>query len=506
MPRFEYQTHLPFSRHDVFDWYSRPGTLVRLHPPFAGRVLQEPDEGLTEGSESTLGINLPGLWGTALAAAAEMAGQALPIPLRGWLRWQARHTGYEPDRRLDDEMLSGPAASWQHQREFTDDGAGAVLHETVDYRLPLLDRLPSAVADPAARRFEAELRRIFDFRARQTSMDLAFHQGYGRLASQQAAGQDDAPDKAGVVALSGASGMIGRQVRALLGGAGVEVRRLVRAAPDDVAASAGEIAWDPSAGRLDPSALEDVDVVIHLAGHPLAARFTEDHKKKVLASRVQGTELIAETLAQLEKADGRGRALVSGSAIGFYGARPMDREHDDELLTEEHPPGRDFLADVCRRWEAATRPAEEAGVRVVTIRTGLVQSPAGGVLAQMLPLFAIGAGGPLGQEQWQSWIGLDDITGLIVHAAFTPSVEGPVNAAAPNPVTARQYARTLAAVMHRPAAIPVPSFGPALLLGAEGARQLAQADQRVSAERAIFHGYGFRHTQLDAALRHLLGR
>lgn len=506
MPRFQYQTHLPFSRHDVFDWYSRPGALVRLHPPFAGRVVQEPAAGLAEGSESTLGINMPGLWGTALAAAAETAGQVLPVPLRGWLRWRARHTRYRPDRGLDDEMLSGPASSWHHRREFEDDGAGALLRETVDYELPLLDRLPTTIAERAVHRFEAELRRIFDFRARQTSMDLAFHQGYGRLSSQGEPNQGGAPEKVGVVAVSGASGMIGRQVCALLGGAGVEVRRLVRGTPDDVDASAGEIAWDPSAARMDPSELESVDVVIHLAGHPLAARFTAEHKRKVLASRVQGTELIAEALAQLEKADGRGRALVSGSAIGFYGATPEDREHDDELLTEQHPPGSDFLADVCRRWEAATGPAEQADIRVATIRTGLVQSPLGGVLGQMLPLFAVGAGGPLGDEQWQSWIGLDDIAGLIVHAAFTSSVEGPVNAVAPNPVTARQYARTLAAVMRRPAAIPVPSFGPALLLGGEGARQLAQADQRVSAEKIESHGYGFRHTELDAALRHLLGR
>ncbi|WP_120004100.1 TIGR01777 family oxidoreductase [Nesterenkonia muleiensis] len=505
MPVLSYESHLPFAREDVFSWYERPGALVRLHPPFAGRVVDEPTDGLKPGSESTLGINLPGLLGTSLSAIADLLGNATSLPLRSWVRWRARHTDYQPGRSMTDEMLSGPAKSWRHERHFEDDGAGTVLRETLTYQLPVTGRLPGAGQDVIHRQFETELRRIFDFRTRQTTADLAFHQSHHGLDSQQK-GSGTAAAGLGVVAVSGASGMIGRQVCALLGGAGIEVRTLVRSTSGAADSARGKISWDPDAGRLDPADLREVDAVIHLAGHPLMGRFTDKHKKAVLDSRVEGTTLIAEALAALEREDSRGRALVSGSAIGFYGASAEHREHGHQILTEEHGPGTDFLADVCRQWEEATSPAQEAGVRTALIRTGIVQSPLGGVLAQMLPLFAVGAGGPLGDDQYQSWISIDDIASLIVHLALSPGAEGPVNGVAPEPVTAKEYARTLAAVLRRPSAIPVPAFGPQLLLGKQGAKELAQADQRVSAEKALGAGYAFRHPALPEALHHLLGR
>lgn len=503
MPVLSYESHLPFARENVFSWYERPGALVRLHPPFAGRVLEEPTDGLSPGSESVLGINLPGLLGTSLSSATDLLGGLTSLPLRGWARWRARHTDYQPDERITDEMVSGPAKSWRHERRFEDDGAGTLLRETITYQLPAAGRLPDSGQKLIQRQFEAAMRRIVDFRTRQSTADLAFHQSHHSLATQRT-GSDAAAGRPGVVAVSGASGMIGQQVCALLGGAGIEVRPMVRDRAADPAPD--QISWDPAAGRLDPEDLREVDAVIHLAGHPLFGRFTQKHKKAVLESRVQGTALIAETLAELEEGDTRGRALISGSAIGFYGARPENREHQQETLTEELEAGTDFLADVCRQWEEAASPAQKAGVRTVLVRTGIVQSPLGGVLAQMLPLFAAGAGGPLGDDQHQSWISVDDIAALIVHLALTPEAEGPFNAAAPEPVTAKEYARTLAAVLRRPAAIPVPSFGPQLLLGKQGAEELALADQQVSAEKALETGYAFRHPRLQDALHHLLGR
>lgn len=505
MPVFQHQSYLPFSREDVFAWYARPGALTRLHPPFAGRVVHEPSNGLEEGSQSTLGINLPGVWGTSLTALSGLLGSKLHVPLRTWLTWQAQHADFTPGRGFADDMVSGPVAEWRHERQFSDEGAGTMLSEQVHYRLPLPKRTPSAVSAAATSRFEAELRRIFDYRARQTAEELAFHQSLGTLESLSSSANPQSGSIVRVAAVSGASGLIGRQVCALLGGAGIEVRPMVRRSSADSEPGKRVILWDPAADVLDPSDFEEVDVVIHLAGHPLAGRFTEDHKQKVRSSRVQGTDLIARALASAESLDSRGRALISGSAVGFYGATPEDRTHHQELLTEDLPAGTDFLADVCREWEQATAPAHRAGVRVAMIRTGVVQTPAGGVLQQMLPLFAVGLGGPLGAEQWQSWISIDDIASLIVHAALESSVEGPVNGAAPHPVTAGQYARTLGDVLHRPAAIPVPSFGPKLLLGQEGARELAMADQRASAERAQSSGYGFRHATLETALRHVLG-
>ncbi|GAA1137494.1 TIGR01777 family oxidoreductase [Nesterenkonia lutea] len=505
MPIFEYETHLPFSREDVFDWYSRPGALVRLHPPFAGRVIEEPSNGLQDGSESVLGINLPSLFGTTLAGLVDMAGSASSLPMRGYTKWRSRHTDFQAGRGFSDEMVSGPAKSWRHDRSFQDDGTSMVLREKVTYELPLVDRLPASVQKRVAHQFEAELNRIFAYRARQSSDDLAFHQAHGRLASQQTLDPSHVPDAAPVkvVAVSGASGLIGRQVCALLGGAGIEVRRMVRGSAADQ--QAGEIAWDPSAGRLDPEALREADAVIHLAGHPLASRFTEEHKKKVLDSRVEGTALIAQTLASLESADQRGRVLISGSAIGYYGATPEDRPIRSAILTEDSPAGTDFLAEVCQKWEQAAAPAQKVGVRTAMIRTGIVQTPAGGALSQLLPLYTIGAGGPLGDKEWQSWISIDDIAGLIVHLVLNPHAQGPVNGVGPEPVTAKQYSKTLASVMRRPSAIPVPSFGPKFVLGEQGAKEIVGADQQVSGVKAQSLGYAFRHHTLQEALEHVLG-
>ncbi|MBE1514126.1 TIGR01777 family oxidoreductase [Nesterenkonia halotolerans] len=504
MPIFEYETHLPFSREDVFDWYSRPGALVRLHPPFAGRVIEEPSNGLKDGSESVLGINLPSIFGTTLAAVADIAGSATPLPVRGYTKWRARHTDFRPGRGFADEMISGPAKSWRHDRSFEDDGTSMVLREKVTYELPVVGKLPSAVQKLVSRQFEAELTRIFAFRGRQSSDDLAFHQAHGRLASQLALDPHHVPGAAPVkvVAVSGATGLIGRQVCALLGGAGIEVRRMVRGSADP---QAGEIAWDPDAGTLDPESLREVDAVIHLAGHPLASRFTEEHKKKVLDSRVEGTALIATTLASLESADQRGRVLISGSAIGYYGATPADRSGISGPLTEDSPAGSDFLAEVCEKWEESTAPAKNAGVRTAMIRTGIVQTPAGGALSQLLPLYTVGAGGPLGDKEWQSWISIDDIAAMIVHLVFNPEAEGPVNGVGPEPVTAKQYSKILASVMRRPSAIPVPAFGPKLVLGEQGAKEIVGADQQVSAEKAQTLGYAFRHHTLKEALEHVLG-
>ncbi|WP_146340268.1 TIGR01777 family oxidoreductase [Nesterenkonia sp. NBAIMH1] len=505
MPVFEYRSYLPFPREDVFDWYSRPGALVRLHPPFSGRVVSEPSNGLQDGSESTLGINLPGLLGTSLTAGAGLVSAQTHLPLRTWMQWDARHSDYVPGEGFSDDIVSGPISEWHHEREFADDGEGTRLTEKVHYELPLVSRAPAALAGIADSRFEAEMRRIFEYRERQTAEELAFHQALGTLTSSE-----NSPSVR-VVAVSGASGMIGKHVCAILGGAGIEVRPMVRSSGATSRTSTDSsgrrtIPWDPKAQTLDPANLEDVDVVIHLAGHPLAARFTASHKRKVRASRVDGTDLIARTLARLEASDHRGRALVNGSAVGFYGATPHDRAHHQEILTEDLPAGTDFLADVCRQWEKATAPARDAGVRVSMIRTGIVQTPAGGVLQQMLPLFAVGLGGPLGSEQWQSWISIDDIASMIVHAALKPTVEGPLNGTAPHPVRAKEYAKELAAVLRRPAAVPVPGFGPKLLLGRQGAREVAMADQRASAEHVLSSGFGFRHPTLDSALRHVLGR
>ncbi|MBO0731376.1 MAG: TIGR01777 family oxidoreductase, partial [Acidimicrobiaceae bacterium] len=245
--------------------------------------------------------------------------------------------------------------------------------------------------------------------------------------------------------------------------------------------------------------LDGVDGVVHLAGAPIAGRFTAGHKQAVRDSRVGPTGRLARLLAQTA---GGPRVLVCASAIGYYGP-----DRGEEVLEEESGRGEGLLADLVADWEAATRPAGAAGVRVVNVRTGLVQSPRGGVLRLLRPLFLAGMGGRLGAgQQWWSWIDIDDVTDIYARALIDDALEGPVNAVAAQPVQNREYTATLARVLRRPALVPVPAFGPQVLLGPEGAREFAHASQRVRPARLIAAGHTFRRPTLEACLRHQLGR
>lgn len=487
MPVFRYETHLPHPRAEVFRWFSRPGALVRLTPSFFGTILAEPSDGINPGSTAAMGVGAPGGLGMWLGSAAGSVRGMVPV-LPKWvrpeIRWNALHTELVPGVSFTDVMDSGPLASSSHKHTFSDGEPGTtVMLDEMDYELPPLVR-----GEWAHRAMEAELGRMFAFRERALHGDLAFHAGH--------AGEPV------TIAVSGASGLVGRQLCALLGGGGHTVRKLVRRAPR----AADEIFWDPDAGVVDTAALARVHVVVHLAGHPIGGRFTQATKDAIHQSRVRGTGLLARTLASLAS-DGVRRTLVSGSAVGYYGADPHAGPAGGPTpLVESDPAGGDFLAGVCRDWEAACAPAVSAGVRVVQVRTGIVLSAGGGVLQRLLPLYLAGVGGPLGEKQWQSWVGIDDIAGIFAHAALSPSLSGAVNGVAPHPVTAGEFARALGRVLHRPAALKVPEMGPKLLLGEQGASELALASQRASAAKIQHSGYEFRHADLESALRHILGR
>ncbi len=264
-------------------------------------------------------------------------------------------------------------------------------------------------------------------------------------------------------------------------------------------AAADEIAWDPPAGRLDPAALAEVDAVVHLAGAGIGDhRWTDEYKREIMDSRVVTTTLLSETLAQLGSAGPQ--ILLSGSAIGIYGDR------GDDTVDETSTQGDGFLADVCRAWEAATAPAEAAGVRVAHLRTGIVLSAAGGALKKMLPLFKLGVGGRFGTgEQWMSWISITDEVSAI-HHLLTSSVNGPVDLTAPTPTRNREFVDVLGDVLKRPSFLPVPSFGPKLLLGSELADALLFDGQRVIPSVLSDDGFEFAHPTLEPALRAVLGR
>lgn len=436
--------------YEVFDWHTRPGAFTRLTPPWSPmRLIAEADS--LENGRAELG-------------------------LPGGLRWVADHQpdGYDPPRRFVDSIGAGGLASlpaklavrWRHTHEF----------EEVDgEKTRVIDRVETPVPGAA-------LRSMFRYRHQQLADDIAAH--------REAAARGLAPL---TVAITGASGLVGSQLAAFLSTGGHRVIRLVRHS----GTKADERQWNPD--DPDPGLLAGVDAVIHLAGASIAGRFTDGHRAAIRDSRIGPTRRLAELIGR--SPDGP-KVLVSASAIGYYG---YDR--GETTLTEASERGDGFLADVVADWEDATAPAEQAGARVVKVRTGVVQSPAGGTLRLMRPLFAAGLGGRLGNgQQWFSWIGIDDLVEAYHRALWDTELSGPVNAVAPDPVRNVEYTRVLAHVLHRPALLPVPPVGPKVLLGDQGARELALANQRVLPARLQQAGHRFRQPGLEQTLRHVLGR
>ncbi|MEU4313198.1 TIGR01777 family oxidoreductase [Nocardia sp. NPDC024068] len=435
-------------RSEVFEWFARPGAFARLAPPWQPVSLLDEADSLADGRA------------------------VLGLPAR--LRWVAQHEAgeYDPpqrfvDRITTDGLASAPVAavlSWRHTHEF----------EEVDpAHTRIVDRVRTWV--PAAM-----LRPMFTYRYRQLEADLAAH----ARAADHGLG-------AITVAVTGASGLVGSALTAFLTSGGHTVIRLVRREPHEP----GERRWDPA----DPAAdlLDGVDAVIHLAGVPIAGRFTDEHKKAVAESRITPTRKLAELSARAGVA-----VFVSASAIGYYG---YDR--GDETLTEQASRGTGFLADVVADWEDAAAAAACATTRAVSVRTGIVQSPRGGTLRLLRPLFGAGLGGRIGSgRQWMSWIGIDDLVDIYHRTLWDVRLQGPINAVTPHPVRNTEYTDTLGRVMGRPTVLVVPKFGPAVLLGRSGARELATASQRVVPDRLGAAGHEFRDPDLDSALRHVLGR
>lgn len=291
------------------------------------------------------------------------------------------------------------------------------------------------------------------------------------------------------IVISGASGLIGRALTERLRSVGDTVRTLVRREPEE---SKGEIGWDPDAGVLDSSRLDGLDAVVHLAGKPIASRWTEETKKAIRNSRVRGTKMLAEAVSQLPK---RPKVFISASAVGFYGSR------GDESLDETSAPGKGFLVDVCRQWEEAAAAARDAGIRTVQLRSGLVLSRKGGMLARVLAPFKLGAGGVVGTgRQWMSWIALADATAAIQYAIGTAELSGPVNLTAPQPVSNAEFTRTLGRVLGRPTLVPLPAFAVRLLFGEMG-EELLLNGQKVLPRKLLASGFRFTHPDLESALR-----
>lgn len=293
--------------------------------------------------------------------------------------------------------------------------------------------------------------------------------------------------------VTGATGLLGRRLVARLPDAVVLSRDPAKATASSPSAKA--YAWSPEAGPPPAAALAEVEVVFHLAGEPLGdGRWTAEKKQRIRDSRVLGTRNLVAGLAGLER---RPRVLVSASAVGYYGDR------GDEELDEDSAAGRGFLAEVCAAWEREASAAEGLGMRVVRVRTGIVLSPEGGALAKLLGPFRLGLGGKLGSGgQWMSWIHIDDLIGILLHASREATVLGPINAVGPRPVSNAELTRTLGRVLRRPARLPIPGFALRAALGEMS--ELVTTSQRVLPKVAQRTGYEFEHTELEAALTALL--
>jgi len=300
------------------------------------------------------------------------------------------------------------------------------------------------------------------------------------------------------VLISGVTGFIGARLAETLSAAGHEVWGLSRdpaAARKKVPQLTEAFAWNPVAQQPPAEALVDVGAVVHLAGELVAGRWTKKKKERIQDSRVVGTRNLVKAM----ESPNRPPVLVSSSAIGFYGDR------GDSKLSEDSKPGHDFLADVCRGWEKEAERAEELGIRVVIVRTGVVLAPGGGALKAMLPPFKMGAGGPMGSgRQWWSWIHRDDLVGLFQRAVEDDTMRGVYNGTAPNPMRQKEFGNVLGKVLHRPSFVPTPAFALRLLLGGFSSELLTS--KRVIPERLEKHGFEFRYAELESALRQALGR
>ena len=294
------------------------------------------------------------------------------------------------------------------------------------------------------------------------------------------------------ILVSGSHGLVGSALMDSLKRAGHELFALMRRAPR----SEAEVEWYPERGSLALSRLEGMETVIHLAGESIASgRWTEEKKQRIRDSRVKGTTLLSEALANLRDPP---QTFLCASAIGFYGDR------GDEILTEESAPGNDFLAQVCVEWERATEPAAEKGIRVVNLRFGIILSADGGALAKMLPPFRMGVGGRIGSgKQWMSWIALDDVVDAIKFALANDALHGHVNVVAPNPVTNAEFTKALGKALSRPTLFPVPEFAARLAFG-EMSDALLLSSQRVEPATLKAAGYEYSYSKLEGALRRVL--
>ena len=454
---FRKRTAIPASAETLYRWHERPGAFQRLNPPWDPVEEVERTDGATPIAD---GVRV-----------------RLRVPVGPFVtRWDLEHCDVVPGRQFRDVQRHGPFERWTHLHRTEPAGDGAsVLDDEITYELPL-----PPLGDLAGGWLAEEtLERLFTWRHMVTTNDLARHQAVAGRGAQR-------------IAVTGATGFLGAALLPFLTTGGHTVLPVSRRP-----AAGGGVRWDPARGELDPRALEGVDAVVHLAGENVGQRWTSDARRRILDSRVQGTGLVARTLAAMERPP---RVLVCASGAGYYG------DTGDRVATESSPRGSGFLADVVQAWEDAAEPARAAGIRVVHVRMGVVLGAGGGALDRLLLPFRLGLGGNVGDgRQWMSWIARDDAVGLLHWLLFADGVSGPVNGVAPDAVRNADFTRTLAHVLGRPTLGVVPAFALRTVYG-QMADETLLISQRVASEKLEPAGFRFLHPTLEEALRFELGR
>lgn len=469
MANFSQISTMPVPLEVLRRYHERPGAFGRLCPPWERLRVVEQSGTIRTGDRLKFQIRKPPMW----------------------ITWEALHADLPGNAGFIDEQVRGPFAFWRHEHRMFPDRRGrggepdpglSVLEDAVEYRLPM-GALGATFGGGFVR---GDLERMFVYRHARTRLDLMRHGAFL-----------DRPRLRVVVA--GATGVIGRALCAFLSTGGHEVRVLSRGGGVPVGASYdGTIPWDPARGMLDAAALEGVDAIVHLGGANIGGqRWSQSYKREILESRTKSTELLARTIAGLRQ---KPSVFVCASAIGIYGNR------GEEPVDESSSAGTDFLAEVCTKWEGATRAAEDAGVRTARLRIGVVITPAGGMVQKLKPWFGAGLGMKLGSgKQWLPWIGLDDTIGAIHQVLMDDGLSGAVNVVSPNPVRMVEFADVLARVMRRPRLLAVPGWALGAAMGEMG-RSTALRGTRVTPGALDRSGFGWLTPNLEACVRWELGR
>ena len=481
---------------EVFSWHITEGAFERLNPPWQQFTVIE-----RKGSIQSNGI-------------VKIKINAGPFHMK----WLVKHSDYIEGKQFRDTQIEGLFSSWTHDHLFKPFGSSScLLEDHVEYSL-LGGPLGSIFASSLVNK---KLNQMFDYRHRLTREDLRAHAAVNKIRGS---------NKPMTIAITGSSGFIGSSLIPFLTTGGHRVIRLVRRLPtpshDDQSnlKSVKSIQWNTSSSSSAYTDLSSVynnysiDAVVNLAGENIFGRWTKEKKKRIFDSRVNTTKALCKTLSLLDK---RPKVLVSASATGYYGDR------GDEVLAEDSPAAAtsssstyssassattssspiDFLSDVCRNWEESTQIAKDAGIRVVNIRIGTVMSSSGGILAKILPPFKMGLGGRIGNgNQYMSWIALDDLLEIVLHAIANKSITGPINAVAPNPITNTDFTGILGKVLSRSIIFHIPKFIINAVLGEELANAAVLSSTRVVPAHLLKIGYQFRFPYLELALRHTLGK